>query len=99
MGTSRPAADRPLDVSDEVVADVTVRLRRVEGQIRAVQRLIEERRDCRTIVQQLAAAKAALERATIHLMTHSLASCIRNDRSGADGADVARLTDLFVKML
>jgi DNA-binding FrmR family transcriptional regulator len=99
MGTGKAAADRPLDIPDEVAADVQLRLRRIEGQIRAVARLIEERRDCRAIVQQLAAARAALERAMLQIMTHSLAGCIRRERKGARSADVEQLTDLFVKLL
>jgi|SRR5579872_1872873 len=89
-----------LDVSDEVVRDVTARLRRVEGQVRAVQRMIAERRDCHAIVQQLAAARGALERATVQLMAHSMASCIRpTAQGGPDEAELQRLTETFVKLL
>ena len=45
---------------EEASAEVITRLRRAEGQIRGVQRLIDEGADCKDIVQQLTAAQAAL---------------------------------------
>ncbi|MGB8267718.1 MAG: metal-sensitive transcriptional regulator [Candidatus Velthaea sp.] len=89
-----------LRVPDKVVAEVTARLRRVEGQVRAVQRMIAERRDCHAVVQQMAAARAALEKATVQLMATSMAECIRPKAGGGiDEAELKRLTDTFVKLL
>lgn len=39
------------------------RLRRIEGQLRGLQRLVEEEADCEQVVQQLAAARKALDKA------------------------------------
>lgn len=50
----------PLSAPDK--ADLHVRLRRVEGQLRGLQRLVAEDRDCLEIAQQLTAARAALDR-------------------------------------
>jgi DNA-binding FrmR family transcriptional regulator len=47
-------------ISPAVHDDVLLRLRRVEGQIRGIQRMVEEGRDCREIVHQVAATRAAL---------------------------------------
>jgi DNA-binding FrmR family transcriptional regulator len=41
---------------------LVLRLKRVEGQLRGVQRLIEEGEDCEKIAQQLAAARKALDK-------------------------------------
>jgi DNA-binding FrmR family transcriptional regulator len=40
--------------------DVLLRLRRIEGQVRGIQRMVEENRDCRDVVVQLAAIKASV---------------------------------------
>ncbi|MDC0359318.1 metal-sensitive transcriptional regulator [Acidimicrobiales bacterium] len=48
----------PEDTSEDVIK----RLRRLEGQIRGIQRMVEERGQCRDIVTQLSAAKGALDR-------------------------------------
>lgn len=56
----------------ETSADVIKRLRRLEGQIRGLQRMVEEGSECRDIVTQLAAAKGALDRVGFKLMTAAL---------------------------
>jgi CsoR family transcriptional regulator, copper-sensing transcriptional repressor len=52
------------------------RLRRIEGQVRGLQRMIEEGRDCAEVVIQLAAVQAALDRAGHHLVSSSLRACL-----------------------
>ena len=44
--------------------DMQRRLRRVEGQLRGIQTMLDDDRDCAEIAQQLSAAQAALRRAT-----------------------------------
>lgn len=100
MAQKNSTVSPTLLVSDDVVKEVTARLRRVEGQIRAVQRMIAERRDCHDVVQQMAAARAALDRATVQLMASSMAVCIRpNAEGGVDELELKRLTNTFVKLL
>ncbi len=50
-------------MSDANVRALTSRLRRAEGQVRAVARLIEEGEDCAVVAQQLTAARRALDQA------------------------------------
>lgn len=83
----------PTDAADEIVA----RLRRVEGQIRAVQQMIAERRDCHAIAQQMSAARSALERAMVQLMAQSMAHCLKPNGQGE--RELNRLTETFVKLL
>ena len=104
MPTQRKAAkpragDRPaLRLSAETVDQITARLHRVEGQVRAVARMIEERRDCHEIAQQMAAASAALTRATVQLMTASMVQCVR-DAGPAEAGEIDRLSETFIKLL
>ena len=87
-----------LDISDEVAHDIVSRLRRLEGQIRAVIRMVEERHDCHAVAQQMAAARGALERTTVQLMVNSMASCIRRDSAGST-TELQRLQETLVKLL
>ena len=57
-------------------AGITARLRRIEGQIRGLQRMIDEERDCADIVQQLSAARAALDRAGNEIVVSGLRGCL-----------------------
>ena len=53
-----------------------VRLRRAEGQLRGVQRMLEEGADCREVLTQLSAVKAALDQVGLHLITDQMRTCV-----------------------
>ena len=52
-----------------------VRLRRAEGQLRGVQRMLGEDADCERVLTQLAAVKAAVDQVGLHLITERLRTC------------------------
>lgn len=67
----QPAADARAQAQQHR-AEVALRLRRVEGQIRGVLALLEREASCETVAQQLAAARKALDRAFFQMMACSL---------------------------
>jgi DNA-binding FrmR family transcriptional regulator len=95
---ARDQADA-LRIPERTADEILARLRRVEGQVRAVQRMIAERRDCHAIAQQMAAAGAALSRATVQLMTSSMAQCLTAENGKPNEAELERLTETFTKLL
>ncbi len=56
---------------------VLKRLRRVEGQVRGLQRMVEDERYCIEIVTQIAAAKTALEQVALKLLEDHVQHCVR----------------------
>ncbi len=99
MRSKRPAGDR-LAVSDDVLEQLQARLRRVEGQVRGIQRMLDERVHCHDVLQQMSAARTALERTMVTLMVESLAQCLQPvDDRRVDQAELRRLSESFVKML
>ena len=58
------------------------RLRRAQGQIAGVIRMIEEGRDCEDVVTQLAAASRALDRAGFAIIATGLQQCLTDARHG-----------------
>ena len=56
--------------------DIVKRLRRVEGQIGGVIRMLESGRDCSDIVTQIAAARRALDRAGFKLLATGMRQCL-----------------------
>jgi DNA-binding FrmR family transcriptional regulator len=82
---------------DEVTDDVNKRLRRAEGQLRGVQRLIDEGADCKAIITQLAAAQAALHRAGTRLMSAGMHQCLA-DPTQADGMTIDQMEELFLTL-
>ncbi len=68
-------------------ADLLRRVRRIEGQARGVARMIEEDRDCREVLQQLAAVRSAAHQATVTLVRVYAAECVASDSSPDEIAD------------
>ena len=77
--------------------DILARLRRVEGQIRGIQRMIVEERDCEAIVTQLMAARAALDRASMVVLTHHMQQCLADSSSRPSQRQLQRIIEFFVK--
>jgi CsoR family transcriptional regulator, copper-sensing transcriptional repressor len=82
-----------LRFEDDELKSVLNRLRRAQGQISGVIRMIEEGRDCEDVVTQLAAASRALDRAGFAIIATGLQQCLTDPaREGADGG-TGRSTD------
>ena len=91
------AADAKRAVTEED-ARVLNRLARIEGQVRGLQRMVEEGKDCEDILAQLAAVKSALDRVGTHLISHHMKDCLQ-DETGAqlDPAALERAFDVFFR--
>jgi len=88
-----------VELPQETVDDLTKRLRRAEGQIRGVQQMLAEGRDCREVAQQLAAATKAMQRTGFLLVTAGLTWCLSDpDRSAAEGYDVEDVQKMFLSL-
>lgn len=84
---------------DDVTDDVRNRLRRAEGQLRGVQRLLDEGADCRAVVTQLTAAQAAVHRAGLRLMAAGMRYCLADpDRAEAEGMSTDEMEELFLSL-
>ena len=62
------------------------RLRRIEGQVRGVQAMIESDRDCREILQQLTAIRSAVNGATMNFLQEYVSDCLLSPGNLADSA-------------
>lgn len=74
---------------------VVNRLRRAEGQLAGVIRMIESERDCKDVVTQLAAVSRALDKAGFAIIATGLRQCMQD---GADQVDAAELEKLFLSL-
>jgi DNA-binding FrmR family transcriptional regulator len=84
---------------EDVTKDVNNRLRRAEGQLRGIQRLIDEGADCREVVTQLAATQAALHRVGLRLMTASVRHCLSDPETAAsDGISIDDMETLYLNL-
>ena len=86
-----------MDLDSQTMAGVIKRLRRAQGQIGGVIRMIEEGRDCADVVTQLAAASRALDRAGFKIIATGLQQCAASVVGTAE-ADRAMLDKLFLSL-
>ena len=95
--TAKPTAARDPAAAD-ARRELVLRLKRVEGQLRAVQRMIEEGSDCDPIAQQLAAARKALDKAFFELMACAIEHPEFSNGQEDDAHRVQRLTRTLAKL-
>ena len=77
--------------------EVLARLRRVEGQVRGIQRMIEENRDCEAIVTQLMAARAALDKASLFIVSRHIEQCLTTASGETNQKQLSRIIEFFFK--
>jgi len=91
------AHKEPVSISSGDLTSILNRLRRAEGQLAAVIRMLEQGRDCREVVPQLAAVSKALDKAGFAVVASSLRECVTHpDANG--GTDLADLEKLFLAL-
>ena len=84
---------------NEVVPEALDRLRRIEGQVGGIVRMIENGRDCQEVVQQLAAVGRAVDRVGLRLLTGQLRRCVADEESAVgDGYDETKFERLFLML-
>ncbi|MCX8007773.1 MAG: metal-sensitive transcriptional regulator [Coriobacteriia bacterium] len=68
-----------LDVRDEERRRILNRLRRLEGQVRGLQSMIQSGKDCDAVLTQIMAAKSALNQVGLLIIGHSMKTCLADD--------------------
>jgi DNA-binding FrmR family transcriptional regulator len=67
--------------------DSLQRLRKIEGQVKGIQRMLEERRYCIDVLQQIAAARKALDGVALQIMRRHIDSCVSESIRSTDGEE------------
>ncbi|MCX7827676.1 MAG: metal-sensitive transcriptional regulator [Thermanaerothrix sp.] len=75
------------------------RLRRLEGQIRGIQKMIEDEKPCKDILIQLNAARRAMQNASIAVLKNYLNKCIAQAGSEAPRERMEELERLIKAMI
>jgi DNA-binding FrmR family transcriptional regulator len=77
---------------------IVTRLNRIEGQVRGIRRMVQEPRLCVEILQQLAAAEAALNRISLAVFRFHVEQCVPGAITKGDperGQAMTELIDIF----
>ncbi|WP_373228711.1 metal-sensitive transcriptional regulator [Cohnella sp.] len=73
------------------------RLRRIEGQVRGVLRLMEEGKSCKEVVNQLSAVRNASDKAIAQIVAENLQRCLMEEQ--AAGRDPSKMVQEAVELL
>ncbi|BAC14609.1 metal-sensitive transcriptional regulator [Oceanobacillus iheyensis] len=75
------------------------RLKRIEGQLRGVLKMMEEEKECKDIITQLSASRTAIDRTIGVLVSTNLIECVRNAEERGEDSDelVKEAVNMLVK--
>ena len=73
------------------------RLRRLEGQIRGLQTMIESGQDCDAVLTQVMAAKSALNQVGLHIVGHAMKTCLIDDETATRDEVIDEAIKVFIK--
>ncbi|WP_341360050.1 metal-sensitive transcriptional regulator [Georgenia sp. M64] len=86
-----------MELDPTEMGKVINRLKRAQGQLAGVLRMLEEGRDCEDVVTQLSAVSRALDRAGFAIIATSMRQCLV-DSDGEETVDVQKLEKLFLSL-
>ncbi len=75
------------------------RLRRIDGQVRGIQQMLVDGRECRDVVTQISAASKALDQAGFKLVASGLTYCLNDpERAAREGYDIDDVQKMFMRL-
>ncbi|GAB2496539.1 metal-sensitive transcriptional regulator [Promicromonospora xylanilytica] len=89
-----------MELDPQEMIKVSNRLKRAQGQLTAVIRMLDAGEDCEDVVTQLAAVSRALDRAGFAIIASGMKQCLTEPTtpSGEPALDVAKLEKLFLSL-
>ena len=87
-----------VQLDPDTLRPVSNRLKRAQGQLNAVIRMLDEGEDCEAVVTQLAAVSRALDRAGFAIVASGLQQCLVAGDGEVDSLDVKKMEKLFLSL-
>ncbi len=87
-------------INEETKKDVLPRLKKIEGQVRGIGRMVEKEKYCIDIINQVTAAQRALDQVGLKVMERHIKSCVANAIK-SDGASpiIGELMETIYKFI
>ena len=79
--------------------DVRKRLRRIEGQVRGVLRMMDEGKNCKDVVMQMTAIRSAIDRAIAVIVCNNLERCLREELEKGESGDTKKMVLEAVELM
>lgn len=85
-------------IDETTRADVRRRLQRIEGQVRGLERMVEEARPCDDVLTQIMAVRNALDQVAIHVVRGHVVQCIEGLPPAEAAARISRAFELLTRV-
>ncbi|WP_088067283.1 metal-sensing transcriptional repressor [Gottfriedia luciferensis] len=93
--------DQMVPRSEEEITDLMKRLRRIEGQVRGIQKMVEEDRYCIDILTQIMAVEAAMKKVSFSLIerhaNHCMVKAVKENNGEASVSELMDVIKRYVK--
>ncbi|CDQ40441.1 metal-sensitive transcriptional regulator [Virgibacillus salexigens] len=75
------------------------RLKRMQGQVNGLIKMMEDEKDCREIVTQMSAVRSAIDRTAALVVSKNLEQCIRDEKESGESSEalIQEAVELLVK--
>ena len=87
-----------MDLDPTEIKAITTRMKRANGHLASVIRMMEEGSDCESVLTQLAAVNKALSRAGYAVVATGLQQCLQDSEEGLEDVDVKKMEKLFLAL-
>ena len=77
-------------------SSISNRLKRIEGQVKGLQNMLNDKRPCNEILTQLAAIRSALDKVGIHLISERMKECLETEEKDCEEA-IKSAIEVFLK--
>ena len=86
----------PLEYPNEIKN----RLKRIEGQVRGILKMMDEEQECTDVINQLSAIRSAVDKTTVHVIGLDLGKCFVEDlKKGDNLPDTEKIINDALKLL
>lgn len=86
-----------MPIDENAKKTILRRLRRVDGQVRGIIRMMEDDEECGEVLNQVAAARAALEKVGVHLIISHMKDCLKSVNPSSYERAVEEAVDSFLR--
>ncbi|BCU82279.1 hypothetical protein JIR001_20620 [Polycladomyces abyssicola] len=83
----------------EYTTEMRNRLKRIEGQVRGVLRMMEQEAHCKDVVAQLSAVRSAVDRAIAVIVSSNMERCIREELQKGDEEGTKKVVKEAIQLL
>ena len=91
--------EKDKSMNDELVKDIQVRLRKIEGQVKGIEKMVSNEACCKNILVQVAAARAAMNKVGGLILERYTKNCLLSETDAVEEEKVDELVSTFLMFL